>query len=258
METYAQKLENIGVAASRISDIENAMDALHKALCKLDFGNLRKLTAGVGILGQLDLYARHNQVRNVAQDINSIAIHDAYRNIDLTEFPKFSDKLFFMAEEASEAGIPGATMLCKSLISMRRQYDGKTGLSWRHITERVFNNYTDYSDYPARCLDIRLTHKYVGSYKHNDEWFNIGDVQVLRIFERKADFEDGCDLYFVQVNTKCNDRGIRKALYDTFTSRGCSCEHDRCGCQSQYVTSTKCVNRSLNIWVIKTSWSINV
>ena len=253
METYAQKLEAMGIATSRIADLEAAMEQLHKALCKLDFGNLRKFTQDVGILGQLDMYARHNQVRNIAQDMYSMAIHDAYRNIDLDEFKDFSDKLFFQAEEAAEVGIPGAKMLCKSLISLRKKSEGMTGLSFSRLASLMSaatNTYT-------QQLELRNTHKYNDDNKHLDDWNNIGTVTTLKVIKRKTEeYDSGFNLVFVKVHSFESNDWIKTGLKDVFTNRGCSCVYDCCGCTSAYPIAIK--HLADNVWVIKLSWYRNV
>lgn len=93
-------------------------------------------------------------------------------------------------------------------------------------------------------LQKRLTHKYVGEYQHEDEWEDIGTFEVLAIGQRRPDDEGGCapcdpitTTAFGQVTAEgdVNAEDIERALHDTFTSWGCACEYDCCGCRSYQV-----------------------
>lgn len=263
METYAQTLINAGVAESRIADLEAAMEQLHKALCKLDFRNLRNFTRGKGILGQLDMYARHNQVRNVATDVHNMAIHDCYRNIDHDMFPALADKMFFLIKELAELDVPGAKMLIRSMGTIRRMEVGKTGLSWRLALQGLMNSLKEYRGnyYDGDgVLFIRTSHKYKTSLRMDDE-FEIGYVKTLYSCaskHAKHDYDYGKEIKIVKVKeTQCNDKGIRRALKDTYDMSGCTCAHDCCGCLSQHVGAVKCLDRENGIWAIEVRWSRN-
>jgi hypothetical protein len=123
METYKEQLENMGIAETRTQDLADAMDKLASAICKLDLHNLRVFTSKFGLLGHLDMYCRVEGIRNVAQEMYNINLKRASKQIDFNEFPDFSDKLFYLAEQAAEIRIPGAQQLCRSLCDLRKNYE---------------------------------------------------------------------------------------------------------------------------------------
>lgn len=90
-------------------------------------------------------------------------------------------------------------------------------------------------------LAKRLTHKYVGSWKHEDEWLDIGDAQVIaQSVIEITDEEDMCEptkqVLFLDVATHDPQRpsDVASALHDVFTSHGCSHDYDCCGCRSYH------------------------
>lgn len=98
-------------------------------------------------------------------------------------------------------------------------------------------------------LEKRLTHHYVGTYRHLDDWENIGECEIMNSAEMKGgDEEDYCEprlsfLYLKVFNVKdgIGEDSIADAIYDKFSRHGCACSHDCCGCRSyQVMQAEKC------------------
>lgn len=101
---------------------------------------------------------------------------------------------------------------------------------------------------PTTSLELRKTHKYVGTYQHEDSWDYLGTVVTQQYSSQGTDDEDPCEptrimkLVSVQLDNRDHskplwtDAQIMQALKDTFTRVGCSHEHDCCGCWSHLVT----------------------
>jgi len=232
---------------------------LNNALCKLDFSNLDNFTREQGIIGHLDLYAQCSGARNVAREIYNRALAKAERRIDYEEgFGEFADSLYYNAEQASEVGIPGAGMLCRSLMVLRRRHEGKIGLSFSRLAARIDNVFAEHRDGGQQQLEIRETHKYNGECRDMDEWSDAGNVSVMYRSTKHEDMDGTNGLLFVRVWSGFDDEKIKKALHDTFSYHGCSCEHDCCGCESQYVGHIKCISRERFIWVMRVSTSRNI
>jgi hypothetical protein len=177
--------------------------------------------------------------------------------IDFEEFAAFSDKLFPMVKELAEIKVPGAQMLCRSLIEIRREVElekAKTlPLRQRVVALAALSNREGTE---VGRLRVRLTDKYVGTCRDMDTWEDIGTVEEL--FARngsKDTYEGGSRTLLVRVNSMNMDITVKKALKDIYTAHGCSCEHDCCGCVSQSVT--KLYNLFANIWLVKLSWYAN-
>ena len=114
-----------------------------------------------------------------------------------------------------------------------------------------------------RNLNIRLTHKYVGTCKHMDDWENIGTVEELSLTEIPSGNEDGLyesgdQINLVRVVTSRGVQKIKQALKDTFTSTGCACSHDCCGCKSIYVRGVTRLDKDKNIWAVELHWYRNI
>lgn len=109
-------------------------------------------------------------------------------------------------------------------------------------------------------LQLRKTHKYVGSYKHLDEHEDIGTyTQQSEIARTSPIFLDDMTdprtvTKFVSVVSSHLNDVIRQALEDTFSSRGCAHEHDCCGCRSYSATASKV---SAHLWCVVVSSSRN-
>lgn len=81
----------------------------------------------------------------------------------------------------------------------------------------------------------RLTHKYVGSWQHRDNWKFLATVQATppRLVREpdEREFSDG-GAYLLHVRAPSGAPDLRQGLRDTFTKHGCSHQHDCCGCRS--------------------------
>lgn len=110
-----------------------------------------------------------------------------------------------------------------------------------------------------RNLEIRNTHKYVGTYRHMDDWTVIGTVNTVMSVD-KADDKGECGVVFkiVRVESDADHDQIRKALKDTFTSEGCSCMHDCCGCRSDKAYGATELEGCDGLWLVEIHWSINI
>lgn len=94
------------------------------------------------------------------------------------------------------------------------------------------------------ALQIRLTHKYVGTYQHEDEWETLGEYEVLSSQKWKPIDDEEFDptdtiknFYEVVVRTYGSEHKAEKitqALRDQFTQVGCHHDYDCCGCRSFY------------------------
>lgn len=85
-------------------------------------------------------------------------------------------------------------------------------------------------------LEVRETHRYVGTWSHLDAWTDIGTARITpfrRVREGRGDPSDGGTLVAFARIPRGQDRDASKrALTDTFSKWGCSHEHDCCGCRS--------------------------
>lgn len=111
------------------------------------------------------------------------------------------------------------------------------------------------------ALEVRKTRKYVGTYKHMDEWEPIGVVEELARSVVSVDDEDPCETTVVRhfLSVRCDevqpqDR-IDRAIRDTFSSHGCAHEYDCCGCWSTHVSELKHLGDDR--WEMTTSSSRN-
>ncbi len=99
-------------------------------------------------------------------------------------------------------------------------------------------------------LATRKTSKYVGEYKHLDEWEPIGTIReaASKIIRRNDKGDDGDPSdgptyeTFVEITLENKDlpeETVKQAIYDYFRSWGCACEHDCCGCTYTSVNDVK-------------------
>ena len=251
--SYAQKLSEMGIVASRIEDITTAMDSLHKALSKLDNSQLSMFSNNFGLIGHLDLYAREEQLRNIANDMYMSKLRKSIRNIDFDEFTDFSDKLSYLAEEASELGIPGAHQLCKSLKDITSvMLTPKLPLA--RLAKKIHNIAKVAGD----------SYQYTHLYDSDDNC--VGKMYTIYGVDRKNDNNDsGTTLIFVcvdlddmQITTKEIKQGLMKALH----SGRCSHDFCGCGCIQEYPIGMKLISVSrftdIQTWAVKMSWHRNV
>ena len=89
------------------------------------------------------------------------------------------------------------------------------------------------------AVELRKTHKYVGTWKHLDDHEYLGVAKVLRgreLVQPLAYYEEPSHgpvrLFSVIVPRGVDRKKWEHALTDTFSSWGCSHEYDCCGCAS--------------------------
>lgn len=257
---YEEKLQALGIAETRTPGLAAAVEALNKELCKLDMDGLRKFTTNTGILGQLDMFARHSGSRNVAKEIYTLNLNAAWHRMDTEEMESTARKMMDLGtavEEFAELNLPGARILMKSMSILIRRITNKNGLSYFNLLQKALiidGNYRMGSE----ILQINKTKKYVGSCNHLDTWDTVGEFTSLYVTERGGEesYESGSALHFIRVQSDRSEKDIRAAIKDTYDQRGCSHEHDCCGCVSQYVSRVKHLGNG--VWVLKTSWYRNV
>lgn len=102
----------------------------------------------------------------------------------------------------------------------------------------------------AISLEIRKTHKYVGTWKHLDQWETIGTAYELGsrdIKQPEGDEQDYCEPRRTLIHVKVKPlegesiplQEIKRALRDAYTSHDCAHEYDCCGCRSYYVQDVR-------------------
>ena len=89
-------------------------------------------------------------------------------------------------------------------------------------------------------LELRLTHRYVGTYSHLDEWRSLGSAPVILTPPKMVDPGNGYDEGGTYLRWATLPRLPRRAdrvdaalaLQDTLSRSGCHHEYDCCGCAS--------------------------
>lgn len=115
----------------------------------------------------------------------------------------------------------------------------------------------------TEALSIRRTHRYVGTYQHEDEWEQIGSLEVLGSKTRSDEPGEGdpCDPQITTVHAviTCDmpetDENIERAIRDTYTQHDCHHEYDCCGCRSYHVDTVE--RRTGDLWRFTVSSSRN-
>jgi hypothetical protein len=91
------------------------------------------------------------------------------------------------------------------------------------------------------AIDQRLTHGYVGSCDHLDQWTAVGQLAItpMRLAEQPdpedAYYDSGTYVRFARLPaglTRAQRTRYLRALQDTLSRHGCACAHDCCGCTS--------------------------
>lgn len=105
-------------------------------------------------------------------------------------------------------------------------------------------------------LSIRKTHKFVGTWQHEDEWEYVGDFENVATVTNDIEDENGpgSDPCAPQMTTRIgiihhegkSNEAIEKAIHDTFTQWGCDHEWDCCGCRSYRVHEVQYIGK--NYW----------
>jgi hypothetical protein len=106
-------------------------------------------------------------------------------------------------------------------------------------------------------LELRLTHRYVGTWSHLDEWDAAGTAVLTppKWVREPEDFDDGGE--YVRWATIPRGQPLAasaRALEDSLSKRGCSHEWDCCGCASY---TTRVLHRHGRRMVLKTSIRYN-
>jgi hypothetical protein len=111
-------------------------------------------------------------------------------------------------------------------------------------------------------LDKRLTHRYVGTYQHEDRWEHVANADEIgrrEIARSESDEEDPCDPksyeIFLLIKSDKPDEEIAQAIRDSHTQSGCHHEWDCCGCRSYYAGKGERVTGDL--WRVVVSSSRN-
>ena len=251
--SYRSKLQEMGIVESRISNIYDAMNSLHNAISKLDNQQLKIFSSTFGLIGHLDMFAREEGLRNVAVDMYNCALRESVKRIDFEDgFDDFSDKLYYLAQQAHEVKIPGAQQLCRSLCDIRSKYE---------LSRMPF------SALAKKALNIAEVHGNAchTKYLYTSDGECIGKALTLWGIDRTDTGESGTRLVFINVELEdmnATDADIRKAINSVYREVGCSHEHDCCGCVSQYPLRMKKLRTNnwhdTSTWVVLMSWYRNV
>lgn len=114
----------------------------------------------------------------------------------------------------------------------------------------------------ATSLELRKTHTYVGTYKHEDKWEYLGTITSLQRSEKCTDEEDPCQPTTIINHIKVDldkrdhsapvwsDADIKQAIKDTLTTVGCHHEYDCCGCWSSHVSEVLPLTRQPGEYII--------
>lgn len=100
-----------------------------------------------------------------------------------------------------------------------------------------------------QTLELRVTHKYVGTYQHEDEYKKVGKYEVIQSEQWDKVTEDMTEpttiYYWVKVhpNLGVPDSEVRMALTDTFSHIGCHHDYDCCGCRSFWAKDPELLSR---------------
>jgi len=106
-------------------------------------------------------------------------------------------------------------------------------------------------------LSRRLTHRYVGTYSHLDEWRDIGVATLTprREVNPGNDYDEGGTYIRWAVLPRGIDRDAAcRALEETMSRWGCAHEYDCCGCASY---TTRVLHRHGRRVVLQTRVSFN-
>jgi hypothetical protein len=106
-------------------------------------------------------------------------------------------------------------------------------------------------------LSLRLTHRYVGTFRHLDEWRYLGAAKVTpgRIVDPGNGYDEGRTYIRWATLPPGVDRDAAcRALVDTFSRWGCAHEYDCCGCASY---TTRVLHRHGRRVVLETRVSYN-
>lgn len=262
MKNFINKLVEMGISHNRSKALTDAINSLNGVLSTLDNKELEIFSQKYGVLGHLDEFARLTGDRNNAQIMHKMALKRAVRLIDFEDdFEGFSDKLYFLAEQAEEVKIPGAHMLCNSLATIRKAFETRKGFYGR--IGRYAMNIAQVTGHTTYDLNLHVSGKYKDHYDYLNENESIGSCStLLQHVVKKYDIEDesGVKTLIVRVDTdyvNTPHENIEKALKKCYTIDSCGHEHDCCGCRRHHVLSVKHLAelRETSIWAVRISWS---
>ena len=106
-------------------------------------------------------------------------------------------------------------------------------------------------------LEVRLTHRYVGTWKHLDKWRDVGTAVLTparEIEEGNGLDEGGTYLRWATLPRGIDRDAACRALEDSLSSHGCAHEWDCCGCASY---NTRVLHRHGRRVVLQTRVSYN-
>jgi hypothetical protein len=97
----------------------------------------------------------------------------------------------------------------------------------------------------SEALELRQTHRYVGSYKHLDMHKYVGTFVRVSRRAKCTDPSDCCEPTAIEEIVKVKAEPgvpfseIKDALRHTFSAWGCAHEGDCCGCWSSSVSDVR-------------------
>jgi len=106
-------------------------------------------------------------------------------------------------------------------------------------------------------LERRLSHRYVDTYDHLDEWQDIGTAKLTPpklVREGNSYDEGGTYLRWATIPRGQNLKLSAAALADSLTRVGCHHEWDCCGCES---VRTRVLHRKGRRFVLVTTVGYN-
>lgn len=264
MENYINLLMEMGISHTRAVILAEAMNTLNAAIGDLDNSGLRSFGSKFGIIGHLDQFAQSTGDRNVARELYMIGLKRAFKNIDPVEFDDFSDKLFYLTEQAAELDIPGSKMLCKSLIDLRNVTATRKRLFARLAAKM---NNIGFVNGPCGGETLTIDEGIYNSHnRHLNDNKVVGHATYLHTYEsrrNKDHGESGTRYVFIKVDHwdyETNRKELAKAIKATYKSD--SCGHDWCGCgctrtsvpHVKFLAEIQCSD----VYVVKIHWSKNV
>lgn len=106
-------------------------------------------------------------------------------------------------------------------------------------------------------LNRRLTHRYVGTYAHEDNWEGVGTARLTpprAVAEGNGIDDGGTYIRWAILPAGQDAEASARALQDTLSKHGCHHEYDCCGCRS---LDTRVIHRHGRRLVLRTQVSFN-
>lgn len=85
------------------------------------------------------------------------------------------------------------------------------------------------------ALNTRLTHRYVDTHSHLDQWNRVGHLKMTppRVVQEGNGYDEGDTVVrYARIRRADDFRLLKRAIEDTMSRHGCSHEYDCCGCAS--------------------------